>query len=172
MHPPNRLVRLGERALSLGLYLAEAALGSMVVMITVDVFLRNTLGAGFLFVTEYCGYLLVLVVLLGAPYSLRHGHFLRIELVVNAIRPDLRRMLGAVYATCSIIVSFFFLYEMARLVVTSYSRNVLAPTLTYTPLWIPQLILPIGFALMIVALLIHLFRMPENEDSPDEGGLV
>jgi TRAP-type C4-dicarboxylate transport system permease small subunit len=164
MHPNHGITGAGDRALLLGLYLAEAALGLMVILIVNDLFVRNFIGIGLKFTTEYCGYLFVMFVFLGAPYSLRQGDFLRIELVGQRILQGL----AGIYAVCAIVVSLIFLYEVGRLVLNSYSRQILAPTLTETPLWIPQLVLPIGMALMILALFLGLTeKKPPVESDAD-----
>jgi TRAP-type C4-dicarboxylate transport system permease small subunit len=76
--------------------------------------------------------------------------------------------LAGIYAVCAIVVSLIFLYEVGRLVLNSYSRQILAPTLTETPLWIPQLVLPIGMALMILALFLGLTeKKPPVESDAD-----
>jgi TRAP-type C4-dicarboxylate transport system permease small subunit len=115
MHPNHGITGAGDRALLLGLYLAEAALGLMVILIVNDLFVRNFIGIGLKFTTEYCGYLFVMFVFLGAPYSLRQGDFLRIELVGQRILQGL----AGIYAVCAIVVSLIFLYEVGRLVLNS-----------------------------------------------------
>jgi len=165
MRHERGIARGGDRVLMFGFYLAEAALGLIVALIVIDVCVRNFLGIGLTFTTEYCGYLLAWIVFLGAPYSLRHGEFLRIEM----IGPRMLRALEGLYALCAILISSIFLYALVQLVFNSHARKILAPTLTDTPLWMPQVVLPVGMALMVLSIGLGFAGKPASDASEVAG---
>lgn len=141
----------------LAMYVAEFALLSMAILINVDIFSRNVLEKSIISTDELSGYLLVCVVFLGGAYTLRSGSFLRIEMLIGLLSPRARQLLAILYNIVAIALCSILAWQYFRLVMVSYSRKVLAPTLLETPIWIPQLALPIGMSLVIYALLLELW---------------
>jgi TRAP-type C4-dicarboxylate transport system permease small subunit len=147
---------VAESPIRLSLILSEVAILAMVVMVTLDVILRNAINSPLLFTGEYSGYLLVLIGFLGLPYSLRNGSLLRIELLIASIPFQASRWLTIVYNAIALVLAAIFFWQYLDLVLTSLKRNVLAPTLMGTPLWLPQLVMPIGTAVLMWALCLEI----------------
>ncbi|MFV0513787.1 MAG: TRAP transporter small permease [Jhaorihella sp.] len=141
----------------LAMYAAEFALLSMVLLINADIFSRNILNSPIISTDELSGYLLVCVVLLGGAYSLRSGSFLRIEMVIGVLSAKAQQFFAILYNMVAILLCVILAWQFVRLVTLSYSRMVLAPTLLETPIWIPQVILPVGMVLLIYALMLDLW---------------
>ena len=55
--------------------------------------------------------------------------------------------------------------------VKSIQRHMMAPTVFRTPLWIPQMFLPIGLTLLCLVMIRKLFR-PDPIDHPDPGAEI
>jgi TRAP-type C4-dicarboxylate transport system permease small subunit len=69
------------------------------------------------------------------------------------IPPRARQVLQLFYNLASLVFSLILDYQLFRLVVSSYTRGYVEATILATPLYIPQLVMPIGVTLMIVVLL-------------------
>jgi TRAP-type C4-dicarboxylate transport system permease small subunit len=77
-------------ALFHGLAIAAAVLLLlMVVLVTADIVLRNLVGAGFAWATEVSEYALYLATLMTAPWLLRRGQHVRLDLFLTAVPPRL-----------------------------------------------------------------------------------
>ena len=154
--PRRRLVERLDALIRASAYLAKGALLGIVLLITTDVVLRNTINASILISDEVSGYLMVSMVFFGAAHSLRGGSFLRIEFVLFSLPERARAALNVAFDVIALIVSFTLLFELVLFVLSTWERQMYAATLLQTPLWIPQLSMPIGCVFLICALLLNL----------------
>src|SRR2546423_84126 len=68
---------------------AAVTLLAMVALVTADIVLRNTLGIGFAWANEVTEYALYLITLLTAPWLLRRGQHVRIDMMLVLVPPRL-----------------------------------------------------------------------------------
>ncbi|MGP1677073.1 MAG: TRAP transporter small permease subunit [Burkholderiales bacterium] len=148
--------RAAEALVILGLRIAEVAMFSMVVLIAAEVFSRNVANVSLLIADEVSGYLLVAMTFCGAGYSVRSGALLRIEFVLFALPPRVRAVVDVIYDLLALAVTAALLYELTRITWSTWSRHMVAATLMETPLWIPQLAMPVGCIILMVAFLLDL----------------
>jgi TRAP-type transport system small permease protein len=148
--------RTAEALVTLGLRIAEVAMFSTVALITTEVICRNIFNVSLLIADEVSGYLLVAITFCGAGYSVRSGALLRIEFLLFALPPRLRAVVDVVYDLLALTVTCAFLYELTRITWSSWARHMVAATLMETPIWIPQLAMPIGCVILLVAFLLDL----------------
>lgn len=99
----------------------------------------------------YAGYLMAAAGFLALAHTLKKGEHIRVTLVLNALAGGARRglelwALGA--ATALAVLSAFY---SARLVWQSRLFNDVSTSNDATPLWIPQLTMAIGTAVLAVA---------------------
>src|SRR3954464_8012715 len=66
---------------------AALILLAMVTLVTADIVLRNTLGIGFAWSNEVTEYALYLITLLTAPWLLRRGQHVRIDMMLVVVPP-------------------------------------------------------------------------------------
>lgn len=154
--PPGPIERAAEGLVTLGLRIAELATFCMVALIIADVLSRNIFSVSLLISDEISGYLLVAMTFCGAGYSLRSGALLRIEFLLFSLPPRARAVLDVIYDLVAIVVTSILLYELARLTWSTWERKMLAATLIETPIWIPQLVMPIGCVILLTAFLLDL----------------
>src|SRR5262245_66521732 len=75
--------------------LAALVLLAMVVLVTADILLRNVSRAGFPWANEVSEYALYLITLLTAPWLLRRGQHVRIDLVLTFVPPRVAWLMEA-----------------------------------------------------------------------------
>jgi TRAP-type C4-dicarboxylate transport system permease small subunit len=148
--------RAAELTISLGMRIAQLAIIAMMLLITLDVLARNVGGFSLLISDEVSGYLLVTMSFFGIAYSLRSGSLLRIDFILMALPPRLRALLSVVFDVFALIVCLLLLRSLIRFNWSTWERGMVAPTLIETPLWIPQLAMPVGCAILIIAFLLEL----------------
>jgi len=148
--------RAAEGLVTLGLRLAEVAIFCMVALIATDVVCRNVFRFSLLVSDEVSGYLLVLMTFCGAGYSLRSGALLRIEFLLFSLPRRVRAVVDVVYDLLAMSVTAVLLYELGRLTLSTWERKMIAATLIETPLWIPQVTMPVGCAILLVAFMLDL----------------
>jgi TRAP-type C4-dicarboxylate transport system permease small subunit len=155
--PPESAVgKAAEASISLGLRVAQLAIVGMMALITCDVVARNVFRMSLLISDEVSGYLLVVMTFFGIAYSLRSGSLLRIEFILLALPKRARGIADVLFDAIALIICLLLLRAMIRFTWITWEREAVAPTLIETPLWIPQLAMPIGMVILVIAFLLEL----------------
>ncbi len=137
--------------ISLSLFhIAKWGLFFMMALVTVDVILRYLFKRPTGVADEISGYLLILIVFLGAAHTLKAGRHVSVDMAVKRLPPRIRYWLDLVTSILGILAVAMILWRAVIIVYTSYSRGQLWPSALQTPMYIPQLLLPVGlFVLML-----------------------
>src|SRR5215204_7532579 len=96
MRPMTRLSDAFGRLLNVLAILAALTLLAMVIMVTADIVLRNFTRTGFPWANEVSEYALYVITLLTAPWLLRRGQHVRIDMFLVIVPPRLAWMMEAV----------------------------------------------------------------------------
>ena len=142
-----------DRFSKISLGIAAFCLLFMLLLINVEVLGRYFFGYSTLISDEYSGYLYVGCSFLGFAYSFRSGSFLRVEILTSRLSFRIHRFfyLGACIA--GFIFSLIITWEVAKLPYESYIYHSKSLQASATPLFIPQLFLPIGTASLMIVFL-------------------
>lgn len=138
--------------------LIELIVVAMMLLICTEVFCRSLLGFSLMFTDELAGYMLVAIVFLGMPVALSRGALFRVELLLNRLPGAAVRWIQLFFNLLSMGVALILLWQMIRLVIDSWERKVVAPTVLATPLYIPQIFMVLGLLTLVLVLLLHLTR--------------
>jgi TRAP-type C4-dicarboxylate transport system permease small subunit len=151
-------------------FLGGATLVAMTSMVVVDIFMRTLLSRSLGFVEEITGYLVVAVTFLGVSMTFREGAMFRVSFLYEMFPPALKKALGVVYLAASLLFCAAMSWYTALMVWSSHARGKVAATELQTPIYIPQLFLPIGFLILSIFILDKLFRRESSGASPGETG--
>jgi len=114
---------------------------------------------------EYSAYLMGSAFLLGSGMTLRAGLQLRVELALSAGSTWVTRILETVSALLGTVVTVSLTIWLARFTLRTYGYGEVSQE-SFTPLWIPQLVLTIGAGVlafqMIARLVTCLSGQPVN----------
>ncbi|WP_416816716.1 TRAP transporter small permease [Denitromonas sp.] len=143
----NRLSQLLAR---LSVTLGGTTLVLMTAMVVVDIFMRTLLSRSLGFVDEITGYLVAMVTFLGASITFREGEMFRVSFLFEKFPAALKKFLGTVYLVFAAIFCATMLWYTSLLVWSSFVRDKVAPTELQTPIYLPQLALPLGFLIFLV----------------------
>lgn len=138
--------------------LCRLALIAMIVIIDSELITRNIFGFSFNMSDEYGGYLLVALTFLSLPLCILHSSFHRVTFVLHQLPPRIRDVVLVAFNVVALVFALVILWQTTLLTINSRSLNATAPTLLMTPLWVPQLLMPIGMAASSVTLARLLFR--------------
>jgi TRAP-type C4-dicarboxylate transport system permease small subunit len=141
------------RLIGINLFLCEIVLVGMMVLITLEVIFRDFFNFSFQFTDEVSGYLLVAITFLSISVSLRDGALFRVEFLYHRLVPRSRHLAQFLFDLLSLAFGVILDYQLFRHVMSTWERNMVAPTLLATPLYIPQIVMPVGVSLMILVLL-------------------
>ena len=132
--------------------LAALILLAMVIVVTADIVLRNTLGGGFAWANEVSEYALYLMTLLTAPWLLRRGQHVRIDIMLTLVPPQIAWLMEAVgdllgFAVCVVLIRYGFAmtYDSWRLGAITIKNLVFPEWWLLAPLPATFLLLAIEF---------------------------
>ena len=126
---------------------------AMIVMIGAEAIARNVFGTSLQVTDEVGGYLLVALTFLSMSVAESHGGFHRVEFVQMRLSPRMRIVSQIVFELMSLAATALVTWQLFRLAMNSYRTEDVAPTPLATPLWMPQIWMGIGMALLCLALL-------------------
>jgi len=99
----------------------------------------------------YAGYLMAGAGFLALAHTLKKGEHIRVTLLLSALQGGARKALE-VWALCAAsALALLSAFYSARLVWQSHSFNDISTSNDATPLWLPQLSMAIGAAILTIA---------------------
>jgi TRAP-type C4-dicarboxylate transport system permease small subunit len=174
---PALLLGSIARALEgLAMKLAVALLLALLLLINVEVAGRYFLGYSTLVADEYGGYAYTWMVLLGVVHLLRSDRYLTMTAVIDRF-PKLQNAFGLIGAAVGLVVAAILLDSTVSLVRTTALFGTRSIQPSASPLIIPQMILPVGYAILCLAYLEEILRrlsgLPprRSEDEPGTYGV-
>lgn len=144
------IARLSTVAAHIGIVMLFA----MGLLITADVVLRYVFNQPTQFTTEVTGYMMVGLTFLGLAYTLMKGRHIRIEAVSSRLRSRPRKILYLVTSFISLAFLSACVGPAWNMVWESYTYKSEVLGVLRTPLYLPQLLVPIGICVIILQLLV------------------
>jgi C4-dicarboxylate transporter, DctQ subunit len=142
----------------LGFILSAILLMFMGLAVSYDVLMRYFIGKPTIWVNEISGYILVVTTFMAAGYTLKEGGHIKVDFLENKTPP----LVGYILFIFSHLIMLFFMivitwqgYKMASM---SFNLNWTASTLLGTPLYIPQLFIPLGGALFSLQAIVQMIE--------------
>ena len=166
----DSLERAYGRLLDVAAAAACALILGMTLMICADVFLRNVRVvpgvAGLAWANEISEAMLFLVTLLTAPWLLRRGQHIRVDIVLRAVPPGVGWLFEwavdlLAFGCCALIA-----WYSARAALASYLAGSLSIKTLVTPEWWLLTMLPLAFAALTVEMLFRMRRLWLAERAP------
>lgn len=133
-------------------WLCELAILCMIVMVATEVFLRNFVGVSLQSADELGGYVLVGVSFLSLSTCFVNGAYHRVEFIDGWLSEFGHAVRKLIFDGMSLAFCLILLWQLVRLVLRSWESGDFAATILGTPLWIPQLTMPLGTAALCYSL--------------------
>ena len=159
----NRLSNAFGKLLNALAIAAALTLLAMVVMVTADILLRNLTRTGFAWSNEVSEYALYVITLLTAPWLLRRGQHVRVDLVLTLVPVRVAWLMEAAgdvlgFAVCLVMMRYGFKMTIDSAVLGSITiKNLVFPE--WWLLW-P---LPVCFALLGAEFVFRFDRLIHSE---------
>lgn len=139
-------------------YLAAAVLIAMVGLICTEMVLLHLFSQSLLFLDDVVGQLVAVFAFLAIGYCMREHALIRVEVIYHNLGPFRRFFADIVYALVSLFYVCTLNYYIIKLVRSSFNNDVRSLSILETPVWIPQLVMPIGGAILILAIIADMVR--------------
>ncbi|MDX1605063.1 MAG: TRAP transporter small permease [Candidatus Competibacterales bacterium] len=124
-------------------------LAAMTLVTFVQVVLRYVFNAGFVWALELTIFLFAWLVLFGMSYGVRVGAHIGVDLVVKKLPPTVAKIVALISVALCMLYAALLGYGGYTDIDLLLMIGIEAEDLPI-PLWIPKLILPIGFALLFI----------------------
>ncbi|MEH0019609.1 MAG: TRAP transporter small permease subunit [Desulfobacter sp.] len=141
-----------------GAFLSALLMVLIVVLIAVEIFLRSLFNVSTLISDEYSAYFFVGVVLLGLAFTLKEEGHIRITLLTSVLGERGRAALDILATAMAIAVTSFALYYAAAMVFDSWQLGMRADSISETPIYLSQLVIPLGLALFDLQLVARFLK--------------
>jgi TRAP-type C4-dicarboxylate transport system permease small subunit len=122
----------------------------MLVIIGAGTLARYLFNSPLSFVEEYSGYLLVVMGFLAMAPALRKEAHINVDIVMKLLPTKAKVRLDLVNSCFAIFIAAILFWVSLKLCWENYSIHVVSSTIMETPLWIPQLFIPLGWVTFIL----------------------
>ena len=129
-------------------YIAITSLIAMTLLINVEVFSRTMFNVSTLVGEEWPAYMLVYIVFLGMANTFRENAFINVTIFSARLRTRQQMILRCICIVFAIIFVLLFDYQLITFVRVSYTSGLKSISFSETPLFIPQIAMPIGITLL------------------------
>ena len=138
------------------------------IIVAYEVVLRFVFNAPTEWVNETSVYLVMVSAFLGFAPALAAGKHISVDLVVSNLLPAANKALKLLVSLLGLLFSLVFLYTSAEMVLNSYRLNMLSVSTLRVPLYLPQMALPVGFALLSLQFIANL--LDPDSAAAEKGG--
>jgi len=155
----TRLSALLARLFDLLAVVAALILLAMVVLVTADIVLRNTARVGFAWANEITEYALYLITLLTAPWLLRRGQHVRIDMALVLMPPRLAWIMEAAADIVGLAASLVLIWYGSVMTAQSARLGSLTIKNLVFPEWWLLWPLPVCFVLIAIEFVFRFHRL-------------
>jgi len=162
----DRLLRWVDTCSKVSAYLSALAMLLIVTLILVEISARTFFNTSTLISDEYSGYLMVALIMLGLSHTLGEGSHIRITILAEYLKGRPAQLLELVVTLAALALGLFAFYHAMLMVQDTFKYDILADSLSETPLYLPQIFIPLGLLLLNLQLLAHFLRRLLSSPTP------
>jgi TRAP-type transport system small permease protein len=159
----TRLSAVFGRAFDALAVAAALILLAMVAIVTADVALRSTSGGGIAWANEISEYALYIMTLLTAPWLLRRGQHVRLDLLLTLVPPRIAWLMEAAGDVLGFAVSVVLVRYGLAMTMDSWRLGAITIKNLVFPEWWLLALLPATFALLAVEFVFRFDRLLKGE---------
>ena len=148
----KKLITAIEAISTAGGYISGLFMVLIVLLIVVEIVARTVFNASTLISDEYSAYFFVAVVMSGLAFSMKEGAHIRISIVRSRLSQQGQRILDLIVLLIALVLSCFALYYAVLMTYDVWDLGMTADSISETPIFIPQLVIPVGLLLFILQL--------------------
>jgi len=142
------IVKVIDSASSVVAHISSWVIFGLLALISTDVILRYFFNNPLLFSVEISSYMLIFICFFGAAQTLKERRHIVVDILTNRLKPKVRLWLELITSLLSLVVLSFFLWQTIIMVRDSFIRGVVMPTSLLTPIYLPQMMIPLGIILL------------------------
>ncbi|MGV2870946.1 TRAP transporter small permease [Colwellia sp. E150_009] len=156
------LLRWIDMLCDIGGGIAAVCLFLLAFCVTASVLLRYFFSYQTPWIQEVSTYLFMAIGFLAAAYALRKGGHFSITFLVDKLNVNNRKKITFFANLLGLLYSITFIYEGIKMVAFSHEIKDVSTGLLSIPIWIPQLLVPIGGFLLALQFFNQLFSATQT----------
>jgi TRAP-type C4-dicarboxylate transport system permease small subunit len=133
--------------------LCEIGIVAMAAVVILELITRNLFNFSFMMSDELGGYIVVGITFLSLPVCQVSRAYHHVLFVQARLSPRARAVSHLLFQLLSLGLCLLLVWQLTRYVLQTYDSGDIAPTELGTPLWIPQVVMPVGCLALCVTLL-------------------
>ena len=138
----------------------------MTLLIGADVALRNLARSGVAWSNEVSEYILYLMTLLAAPWLLRQGQHIRVDILLRALPARVGWLLEWLGDILGLACSLYFVWYGWKVLAASYAAGSISIKTLVLPEWWLMVPMPAAFALVSIEFVFRMWRLARAERAP------
>ncbi len=154
----RKILNLFDKLADIGGYISSIFMILIVLLILTEIFLRTFFNTSTLISDEFSAYFFVVVVMLGLAYTFKEDGHIRITIILSRLNPKLNKILDIICMVIALSLTIFMFYYSLKMVLDTHSLDMRADSIAETPLYIPQIALPVGYFLFALVIIGKIFR--------------
>lgn len=171
----ERFVRIYDRILNVIINITGVVAGLLVLftgfMIVYEVICRSIFNAPTEWVMEISTYCVVVAGFLGMGVAYAGKKHIHVDILISRLSPKARCYIEFGTAFIGAFYSLIFMQQSWEMAMFSLEINNCAPTTLSTPLWIPQISMPIGLLVLLLqiirTILVDFIKIKNNDFSEE-----
>lgn len=164
------LARFFDRATALCGALAAILVLAVTLLITTDVLMRNLLRTPLAFSVEFSEYTMLFLTALTAPWLLKRGEHVRIDLVLQRIRPRVAWLCEVAGDLIGLALSLLMGWYAIRVGIASFQSGTKLVKQFTIPEWWMMIPLPVMFCLLAIGFVLRLHAVTRGPRGPRKEG--
>lgn len=159
----NNLSIIVDKLVKFGSYLSALFIISLVLLILTEIFLRSFFDFSTMIADEYSGYFYLASVFLALGYTFRENGHIRINIITSKLSKGFNKKIDIFVSIIAIIILSFALIRTYLFTYDSYELEMLSENVSETPLYLPQMFMPLGIFIFILACILVIFKGFSND---------
>lgn len=148
----NSIIRAYDQVVRVVTMLTAVIAGTLVLimafMIVYEIIARGVFNSPTEWVTEITTYCLIIAGFLGMGVTYAGKKHIQVDILIGRFSPKLRCWIELITSILGMYYCYLFVVEGWAMTMLSLAFDNRAPTTLSTPLWIPQISMPIGLAIL------------------------
>jgi TRAP-type C4-dicarboxylate transport system permease small subunit len=146
-----------------GAYLSALLLVSLTLLILTEIFIRYFFNLSTMIADEYGGYLYLALIFLGLAYTFNEDAHIRINILTSKMSEKSNRFVDVIAGIITILILLFALYRTILFTYDSYSMEMVSEAVSATPLYLTQLVMPLGITLFLLVVIVFVLKGLTND---------
>ena len=146
-------------------YFIAFLLAAITVVNVLNVFVRYVLKSNIHWAMEFTVIAFGWLIFLGAAWGIKVGAHIGVDTLINLFSDKIKKKISIIAAILCIVYGIFILVGSYNYVSKIYSIGILSQDIKWLPQWMPRIVMPLAYALIILRFTEALIRIAKGKQT-------